>query len=159
MDALAESRGRHPSGLGQCLDSYFAAVAGALQACGVITGPPQRTDSAAHLIGSIVIDCTALSPSTGEADTPPPAAQSRGIARHVEHPSPVVVAWDEDHGWAVGLHHDSAHSTRRYLHPDLLPTPTAVAEFVVGLAHGQSLGDGDPVPATRTGPPHLRLMQ
>jgi hypothetical protein len=54
------------------------------------------------------------------------------------------VTWDEDSGWSVGLHHDPAHSSRRYLHPDRLPAARAVADFVVGLALGQPLGATHP---------------
>jgi hypothetical protein len=55
---------------------------------------------------------------------------------HPNRPAPVIVTWDEDMGWCAGLHHDPSRSSRRYLHPHLLPSPDAVAEFVVGLAPG-----------------------
>lgn len=161
VDALADARERYRSvGLGGHLDTYLAAVAEALQVRGVMAGPPQRSDSASTLIGSIVIDCTAVRPATG-APGPlrPEARQPLGGASHHGHPTPVIVAWDEDHGWIVGLHHDSVNSSRRFLHGDLLPTPTEVAEFVVGLALGQPLGATDPVPATGSGPPTLRLLR
>nr|MBA3907677.1 hypothetical protein [Pseudonocardiales bacterium] len=52
--------GRHPTALGRHLDNYLRAVARELEIRGVIVGTPQRTDPAQRLLGSIVIDCTAL---------------------------------------------------------------------------------------------------
>jgi hypothetical protein len=68
------------------------------------------------------------------------------------------VTWDEDSGWSVGLHHDPAHSSRRYLHPDRLPAARAVADFVVGLALGQPLGATHPLASRAPGRPRLRLV-
>jgi Family of unknown function (DUF6292) len=133
---------RHPSALGRRLDSYLASVARELRDSGIVTGSPQRSDPAHRLIGSIVLDCTALRLGAGASD----------------RPEPVVVTWDESMGWCVGLHHDPTHSSRRYLHPDLLPLAWAVAEFVVGLALGQPLGSAHPIATAEPGRPRLRLV-
>jgi hypothetical protein len=68
------------------------------------------------------------------------------------------VTWDENMGWCVGLHHGPTHSTRRYLHPDLLASARAVADFVVGLAMGQPLGAAHPIAVADTVRPRLRLV-
>jgi Family of unknown function (DUF6292) len=89
-----------------------------------------------------VLDCTALRLA---ASTPE------------DRPPPVVATWDESEGWCVGLHHDPSHASRRYLHPDVLPVPRVVADFVVGLALGQPLGAADSI-AGGGGRPRLRLV-
>lgn len=163
VDAIADARDRHPcAGLAGDLDTYLAAVAAALQARGVITGVPQRTDSAAQLSGSIDIDCTGVRPGAGEPGPAQPHARHPlgGGAVEDSHPTPVLVAWDEDLGWRVDLHHDSISSSRRHhRHGDLLPPSSEVAEFVVALAQAQRRGDPDPAPATGSGPPRLRLLR
>ena len=148
----------HRTALGRHLDTYLAGVARELQANGVLTGAPQRSNPAHRLIGSIVLDCTALRLAAWTPEDPISGARSLGHAIQPEHPAPVLASWDEDKGWCVGLHHDPAHSSRRYLHPDPLPAPQAVADFVVGLALGQALGVPDPI--TPAGPvrPRLRLL-
>jgi hypothetical protein len=139
---------RHPTALGRHLDNYLAAVARELQANGVLTGAPQRSDPTHRLIGSIVLDCTAMRLAAGTPQAHTPATRSLGRAIHPERPAPVVATWDEDTGWCVELHHDRAHSSRRYLHCDHLPAARAVADFVVGLALGHALGAA---PAHRPG--------
>lgn len=139
-DLLSDAIGRHPTSLGTHLDSYLAAVVRELQLRGVVTGATQRTDPAKRLIGSVVVDCAAL----------------RSSAVASEHAAPVIVTWDEITGWCAGLHHDSTHSSRRYLHPDLLPPSAAVADFVVGLAVGRRVGTAHPLDAP--GRPSLRLV-
>lgn len=141
------------------LDRYLAAVARALRAHGVITGSPLRTDPAQRLLGSIVLDCTAVRVAARRPGPDLPAGeQSLGGAIHPGGPAPVIVTWDEDSGWCVGLHHDPTHSSRRYLHPDLLPVPSTVADFVVGLALGRSLGAAYPVDVPTPGRPPLHLV-
>jgi Family of unknown function (DUF6292) len=140
---LLQAIGRHPSALGRHLDNYLASVARELRDSGVVTGPPQRSDPAERLIGSIVLDCTALRP----------AASTPG-----DRPTPVVVTWDETAGWCVGLHHDATHASRRYLHPDVLPAARVVADFVVGLALGHPLGSAHSIAGDEPGRPRLRLV-
>lgn len=145
--ADAAARDRHPSaGLSRHLDTYLAAVGDALAAHGVIAGPPLRSDPSSHLVASIVVDCTAAS-SVVEHE---PARSG--------HPVPVVLAWDEDHGWVVGLHVDDVRSSRRLVHPDLLPPSVVVAEFVVELARRHPPGDDAAARATGSGPRRLRLL-
>jgi len=144
---------------GEGADRYLAAVARALRAHGVITGSPLRTDPAQRLLGSIVLDCTAVRVAARRPVPDLPAGeQSLGGAIHPGGPAPVIVTWDEDSGWCVGLHHDPTHSSRRYLHPDLLPVPSTVADFVVGLALGRSLGAAYPVDVPTPGRPPLHLV-
>ena len=69
---------RHPTALGRHLDNYLAAVARELQANGVLTGAPQRSDPAHRLIGSIVLDCTAMRLAAGTAQAQTPATRSLG---------------------------------------------------------------------------------
>ncbi len=156
--AFGASRDRHPSALGRHLDGYLAAVASHLRTQGVITGSPQRSDPAHHLIGSILLDCTALRLAAWTPRDPTAATESLGAAVHPERPAPVAATWDEATGWCVGMHHDPAHPSRRYLHPDLLPVPTAVADFVVGLALGQPLGAAHPITPPAPGRPRLYLV-
>ena len=145
-DPLTAAIGRHPTALGQRLDAYLDAVARELRAVGVITGSPQRTDPSGRLIGSIVIDCTALRDVTAKG------------------PAPVVITWDEVTGWCAGLHDDSASSSRRYLHVSLLPLAVVVAAFVVELALGRPVGAAGPIggagPAEDRAParPRLRVV-
>lgn len=122
----------------------------------MLTGSPQRSDPAHRLIGSIVLDCTTLRVDAWRPDQTA-GTQSLGGAIHPERPTPVVATWDEDAGWCVGLHHDSIRSSRRYLHPNLLPAARAVADFVVGLALGQPLGAAHPI--ALPGRPRLRLVR
>ncbi len=138
--ADAEARDRHPSaGVDRHLDTYFAAVVAELEARGVVAGPPQRSDSLTHMVGSIAVDCTAVRSGVGE-------------------PVPVILAWDEDHGWVVGLHADAVDSSCRIVDPSPLPSAIDVAEFVVGLARTHPLGDDVPGRATVPGPARLRLV-
>jgi hypothetical protein len=156
--SLDAAMDRHPSTLGRHLDVYLTAVAAALQARGVVTGSPQRSDAADRLIGSIVLDCTALRLAAWTPEDPTAVTGSPGGAVSPEHPAPEVATWDEDTGWSVGNLHDPTRSSPRYLHPDVLPVPTAVADFVVGLALGQPLGSAHPVNAPAPGRPRLRLV-
>lgn len=157
---LEDSIDRHPTALGRRLDNYLAAVARALESHGVITGSPQRTDPGHRLIGSIVIDCTALRVAAlRPADAQDVDQRALGGAGQPSRPTPVIVTWDENMGWCAGLHHDPAHSSQRYLHPHLLPAPDAVAEFVVGLALGRPLGSSRPIATATQGPPRLRLIR
>jgi hypothetical protein len=149
---------RHPTALGRHLDNYLAAVARELQANGVLTGAPQRSDPTHRLIGSIVLDCTAMRLAAVTAQAQTPATRSLGRAIHAERPAPVVATWDEDTGWCVELHHDPAHSSRRYLHADHLPAARAVADFVVGLALGHALGAAQPLAPAGLARPRLRLL-
>jgi hypothetical protein len=160
-DVLGDSIARHPTALGRHLDVYLAAVVRELQARGVITGSPQRTDPSQRLIGSIVVDCTALRAGSrlGNQLLDDPEALGAQPRGHAELPAPVIVTWDEITGWCAGLHHDQTRSSRRYLHPDLLPAGAVVAEFVVSLAEGRSVGAVQPLSATETGRPTLRLVQ
>jgi hypothetical protein len=88
-------------------------VARELQAGGVLTGSPQRTDLSHHVIGSIVLDCTALRLAAWTPDQQKPLnRQSLGGALHPERPAPVLATWDEDAGWCVGLHHDPTNASR-----------------------------------------------
>lgn len=151
-DLLHKAIDGHSTALGRHLDTYLAAVAHELRDHGVLTGSPQRTDPAHRLIGSIVLDCTALRLAAWTpTDQLPADQQSLADALHPERPAPVVVTWDEHTGWCVGLHDDPTHSSRRYLHPELLARPSAVAEFVVGLALGQQLGSVRPITGTAAG--------
>lgn len=151
------SRDRHPTALGRHLDGYLAAVAHELRVQGVIAGSSQRSNPAQRLIGSIVVDCTALRLAAWTPRDQMARPDSRGGEPRPERPAPVVATWDEDTGWCVGMHHDSAHSSRRYLHPDLLAVPTAVADFVVGLALGQRLGAPQPIGWNGPGQSRLRI--
>jgi Family of unknown function (DUF6292) len=151
--ALLQAISRHPSALGRHLDNYLASVARELRDSGVITGAPQRSDPTERLIGSIVLDCTALRLAAWAPHDPTAGTRSLGGALHPERAAPVVVTWDEATGWCVGLHHDPTHSSRRYLHPELLPAARAVADFVVGLALGQPLGAAHPYRRGRARPP------
>jgi hypothetical protein len=154
-----EAVGRHSSALGRHLDSYLAGVARELQAGAVLTGSPQRTNLSHRLVGSIVLDCTALRLAAWTPDQQkPPDRRSLGGALHPERPAPVLASWDEDAGWCVGLHRDPTHSSRRHLHPDLLPAAQTVVDFVVGLALGQPLGADRPLTAPAPGRPQLRLV-
>jgi hypothetical protein len=157
-DLFHEAIDRHPTALGRHLDHYLAAVARELQANGVLTGAPQRSDAAHRLIGSIVLDATAVRLAAWKPEDHSPATRSLGHAIRPERPAPVLATWDEDMGWCVGLHHDPTHSSRRYLHPDLLPAPRAVANFVVGLALGQALGAAQPIALAGPDRPRLRLL-
>jgi hypothetical protein len=157
-DLLHEASDGHPTALGRHLDTYLAAVARELQANGILTGAPQRSNPAHRLIGSIVLDCTALRLAVWTPEDQISGARSLGHALQPERPAPVLASWDEDKGWCVGLHHDPAHSSRLYLHPDLLPAPTTVADFVVGLALGQTLGAPDPITPAGVVRPRLRLL-
>lgn len=149
---------RHPSALGRHLDTYLAAVARELQARGVLTGTPQRTDPAGRLLGSIVLDCTALRVAAWAAD-PAAGEGSLGAAVHPERPAPVVLTWDEELGWYAGLHHDPSTASRRYLHASHLPAPDEVAEFVIGLALGLASGAAHPPRTGTAGPSRLRLLR
>jgi hypothetical protein len=149
---------RHPSALGRHLDNYLASVAWELRDSGIVTGAPQRSDPALRLIGSIVLDCSALRHKAATPHVRIVETGTPGGGVHAGWPDPVVVTWDESTGWCVGLHHDPAHSTRRYLHPDVLPSARAVAEFVVGLAMGQPLGAAHPLAVAEPGRPRLRLV-
>ncbi|MDT7552630.1 MAG: hypothetical protein QOI16_1166 [Pseudonocardiales bacterium] len=157
-DLSHEASEHHPTALGRHLDTYLAAVAGELQANGVLTGAPQRSNPAHRLIGSIVLDCTALRRAAWTPEDQISGTRSLGHALQPERPAPVLASWDEDKGWCVGLHHDPTHSSRLYLHPDLLPAPQAVADFVVGLALGQALGTPDPITPAGLARPRLRLL-
>jgi hypothetical protein len=157
-DLFHEASDRHPTALGRHLDTYLAAVARELQANGVLTGAPQRSNPAHRLIGSIVLDCTALRLAAWTPEDQISGAQSLGHALQPERPAPVLASWDEDTGWCVGLHHAPTHSSRLYLHPDLLPSPRTVADFVVGLALGQILGAAHPITPAGLGRPRLRLL-
>jgi hypothetical protein len=155
---LFQAIDRHPCALVRHLDTYLAAVARELQVNGVLTAAPQHSDPAQLLSGSIVLDCTALRLPAWTPPDQPAGTGSLGGPIHPERPGPVVVTWDEDSGWSVGLHHDPAHSSRRYLHPDRLPAARAVADFVVGLALGQPLGATHPLTSPAPGRPRLRLV-
>ena len=157
-DLLHEAIDRHPTALGRHLDIYLAAVARELQANGVLIGAPQRNDPAHRLIGSIVLDCTALRLAAWRPEDQTPGTRSLGHALQPERPAPVVATWDEDTGWCVGLQHDPAHSSRRYLHPDRLPAAREVADFVVGLALGHALGATHPIAPAGLGRPRLHLL-
>lgn len=130
-----------------------------LRAQGVITGSPQRSDPAHRLVGSIVVDCTALRLAAWPPRDRNLGTESLGGAVHTERPTPATAAWDEDTGWCVGMHQHPAPSSPRYLHPDLLPVPSAVADFVVGLALGQLLGSAHPIGPPDPVPPRLRLVR
>jgi hypothetical protein len=168
VDGHADARDRHPSSalsLSRSLDGYLSDVAEALQERGVTTGPPQRSDATTHLTASIVVDCTALStaPSTAPLGNPAPTRPATlppgaGALPH-DRPTPTVVAWDEDHGWAVGLHHTRGHTTRRHPHDDGPLTPDEIAEFVVGLALGQVPDTTVPETTDRSGTPRLHLVR
>ena len=121
---------------------------------GATTRGPQRTDPAQRLVGSIVLDCTTLRIAAWRPSQQGPGVrQSVADAIHPERPTPVVATWDEHDGWCVGLHHDPDRSSRRYLHPDLLPSADAVADFVVDLALGRPVGAHHPLaPPPRTAP-------
>jgi hypothetical protein len=57
------------------------------------------------------------------------------------------------------MYHDTDGSSRRYLHPDRLPLPEAVADFVSGLALGSLVGAARPIDdTTSAGPSRLRLL-
>ena len=156
-DRRREAIDHHPTALGRRLDSYLEAVARELQDRGVLTGSPQRTDPADRLIGSIVLDCTALRVAAAAPTDPRRADRpSLAAALHPERPAPAVVTWDEHTGWCVGLHNnDPAQASRRHLSTEVLPPPGAVADFVVGLALGQPLGTAHPF----EGRPQLRLLR
>ncbi len=149
---------RHPSALVRHLDDYLAAVARELQTRGVLTGAPKRSDPAHRLFGSIVLDCSPLPRAAPASADQVAGTGSHSDAVHAGRNAPVVATWDQDTGWCVGLHHDPIRSSRRYLHPHLLPVPTAVAEFVVGLARGHPLGSAHPITATTADGPRLRLV-
>ena len=80
---LFQAIDRHPCALVRHLDTYLAAVARELQVNGVLTAAPQRSDPAHLLIGSIVLDCTALRLA---AWTPPDQTRRNRVARR-RHPS------------------------------------------------------------------------
>ena len=121
----------------------------ALRIQGVLTGAPQSTGAALHLVGTIGLDCTAVrTAATHPTGGPGP-----------ELPSPVIAEWHEGEGWCVGFDDDPARSTRRFLHAGLLPHAQVVADFVVGLALGRILGADLPVGAPGSDRPHLRLVR
>lgn len=159
--ALRDSINRHPTAVGERLDTYLAAVARELEDHGVLTGAPQRTHPGRRLIGSIVVDCTTLRIAAWTpTDQQPAAQQSLGAAVHPVRLTPVIATWDEHDGWCVGLHHGPNHASSRYLHPDLLPAARTVAEFVVDLALGNTSGADHPItPAPGPGRPRLHVVQ
>jgi uncharacterized protein DUF6292 len=160
-DPLGDAIARHPTALGRHLDAYLDVVARELRGRGVITGSPQRTEPSQRLIGSIVVDCTAVRAAASADDQSSNGRRTsvvQPLSRH-EQPAPVIVMWDEVTGWSAGLHHDPTSSSRRYLHSDLLPEGAAVAEFVVSLAEGRSVGAPQPACAPVTGRPALRLVR
>lgn len=159
---LIDVPGPDPTALARHLDRYLEAVARELQIRGVLTGTPQRTDPAQRLLGSIVIDCTAtrVAAWTPSGDQPTELQSPGAAAIAFEYPAPVVVTWDEYTGWCAGLHNGPTHSSRRYLHSDLLPAADTVAEFIVGLAQGHPLGSVQPITITpATDPTRLRLVR
>jgi hypothetical protein len=163
-DLLHAAIDRHPTAVGRHLDNYLAAVGRELQANGVLTGVPQRSSPEHRLIGSIVLDCTALRLAAWTPEDQSPDIRTLGRALHPERPAPVVATWDEDTGWCVGLRHDPAHSPRgadhrRYLHSDRLPTARAVADFVIGLALGRAHGATHPLVRAGLDRPRLRLLR
>jgi hypothetical protein len=113
-DLLEQSIDRHPTAIGRRLDLYLAAAAEALRDRGVLTGSPQRTDAAHRLIGSIVLDCTAVRIAAWSPTAhPDPGRRSLGGVVHPGRPAPVIATWDEQEGWSVGLHEDPGRSSRR----------------------------------------------
>lgn len=159
-DLVEGSIDRHPTAIGRRLDIHLAAVAEALRDRGIRTGSPRRTDAGHRLIGSIVLDCTAvLSAARNPSAHPDPGRRSLDGVVPPGPPAPVIATWDEQEGWCVGLHEDPTRSSQRYLHADLFPPPQHVAGFVVELALGTSLGS--PLPLSRTAPglPRLRLVR
>lgn len=159
-DLDEESIERHPTGIGRRLDTYLAAVVEALRDREVLTGSPRRTDAAHRLVGSIVLDCTAVRIAASSASAhPDPGRRSLGGAVQPGQPTPVIATWDEQEGWCVGLHEGPTRSSRRYLHPDLLPTSQVVAGFVVGLALDGSLGAARPISRATPARPRLRLVR
>ncbi|MBC8090617.1 MAG: hypothetical protein H7Y15_01470 [Pseudonocardia sp.] len=157
-DPRRDSIDRHPSTLGRRLTTYLDAVACELRARGVLTGTPQHTDLGHRLIGSIVLDCTTLRIAAWtRSEQQHLGRRSLGAAIHPGRPTPVIATWDEHDGWCVGLHHDPSNASRRYLHPDLLPTAHTVADFVVGLALGHHSGADHPL--TADGASRFRLRR
>jgi hypothetical protein len=140
------ARDRHPTALGRQLDTYLAEVAKELQARGVITGPPQRSDPAQRLTGSIELDCLALCHTASSPTLRP------------DRPAPVAVVWDEETGWCAEFD-GPARSARQFLGSDLLPTPTEVADFIVSLAQGRALDAAPPLAVVPVSPPLLRLVR
>lgn len=51
-------------------------------------------------------------------------------------------AWNEHRGWCCDLHHNvnDRARVRRYLNKPLVPAPEVVADFIVELSRGQTLG-------------------
>lgn len=133
-DALLRPMDRHLTALGQRLDTYLAAIVRTLAERGVLTGSPHCTDPARRLIGSIVLDCTALRVAARTpADHRRVGARSLG-AVHPDRPVPVNLTWDEQMGWSAGRHHDSIRSSRSY-------------------------GSVRPITAVPTGRPSLRVLR
>lgn len=156
----ADAVGNHPTALRRQLDRYLDAVRRELSIRGVLTGSPQRTELEQRLGGTIVLDCTAVRVAAWTPRGDRPAhQQSLGAALDPDRPAPVILTWDEVSGWCVGLDTQPAASGRRYLHSELLPTPSIVADFVVGLALGRPLGSIDPVTAVAVGVPRLHVVR
>ncbi|MBW0117172.1 hypothetical protein [Pseudonocardia abyssalis] len=159
-DLAGESAARHPTAVGGRLDAYLGRVVDALREHGVLAGAPQRTDATHRLAGTVVLDCTAVRLAAWHrAARSNPERQSLGGAVHPARPSPVSALWDEQEGWCVELDGDPARPSRCFLHPDLLPDAQTVADFVVGLALGRTLGAAHPVGSPPPGRPHLRLVR
>ncbi|GAA3231614.1 hypothetical protein GCM10017691_25620 [Pseudonocardia petroleophila] len=148
-DTPAGSAARHPSAVGGRLDTYLDGVVAALHDRGVRTGAPERTDAADRLVGSVVLDCSAVR-------TAGPRVPPVGGAVGPGQPTPVAAVWDEQEGWSVRLDDGSGP---RHLRPDLLPDAGVVADFVVGLALGRCRGADHPVGPPVPGRPHLRLVR
>lgn len=155
-----ESADRHPTAIGRRLDVYLDTVVEALRDHGVLTGAPQRTDVAQRLVGTVTLDCAAVRIAAWRPTGPShPERQSLGGAVHPGRPMPVNAVWDEREGWCVEFDDDPVDPTRRFLHPDLLPGPQTVADFVVALALGRFDGSSHPIGSPPPGRPHLRVVR
>lgn len=99
-DPRRDASTRRPTAVGERLDGYLAAVARELDARGVLTGTPQRTDPAHRLTGSIVLDCTTLRIAAWRPSQQGPVArQALANAIHPQRPTPAIATWDEHDGW------------------------------------------------------------
>ena len=135
------------------LDAYVAAVVRELKECGVLTCAPQRTGSPGRAVRSVVLDCTALRIAAAEPAVARPGRRiSAGGAIAADRAGPVCLTWDERDGWSATMGRVAGGSAPRYLHPELVPLPVRVRDFVVGLSLGTTSGVAWPVSATAQPP-------
>lgn len=152
--------GHHPTDLlGRHLDTYLAAVARELKVRGVITGSPQRTDPAQQLLGSIVLDCTALRVAAWK----PRRRTSRPAVPRRRRPPRTARAGHRDLGRGHGLVRRAAPRPRPFLAALPAPRPAPHPRRGRRLRRGPSPGPTPrlrpPITTTAHGRPRLRRIR